>query len=124
MAARQIIVLDIQKIGGDTQVSGVFWLIAPANRVRPSPGAVSALPPVASVPTWGITAGELASLQAGATIEQPFTSGLFSAGTSIPNIESGLQALYTAAQAALNNAGPGAKFVGSSWDGTTWTVAP
>lgn len=117
--AREIIVTGVQsQPDGSVVVSGVFWLIAPATRVIPLPNGKSILPPAASVPTWGIQTAELSAIQAGTTVEQSFTSGQLAAGT----IQATLQAMYSAAQTALTNAAPASKWIGASWDGTTWTA--
>lgn len=120
--AREIIGLNVAKTP-DILVSCVFWLIAPANLVQPNPNVKSLVPPVSATYTWGITAAELALLQAGTTIEQAISTQ-FTAGSGQAAILAGLQAMYTAAQAALTASAPATRYAGASWDGTTWTAAP
>jgi len=120
--AREIIVTSVIKNPDNSvTVGGVYWLAAPTNRVIPRPGLVSQVP-LASAVTWGITTGELAALQAGTTVEQSFSFGV-AAGVGAASIEASLQTDYATQQTALTNSAPGAKFVGASWDGTTWTAA-
>ena len=124
MAQRRIVLTNIQKQStGDIIIYGVFWLDAPANRIVLLPNFKSVVPAVATV-SWGITATELAALQAGTIVEQAFDSGNLNSSLTVNQIQNGLQAALTAAQTALTNSNPPNKFIGSSFDGTTWTAAP
>lgn len=113
--ARKIIILDVAKqASGSFEVSAVFWLTAPANRIVPRPGAASAVP--------GATALELTAIQAGTVVEQSNATGAFPTGTNAATARAELVSRYNAQQAALDASAAGADFIGDFWDGTTWTV--
>jgi hypothetical protein len=123
--AREIIITGVDRQpDGATVVACVFWINAPANRVRPLPASAASQLPTSPGVAWGVTTAEQASLTAGSVVEQGYVSGQFPSGTGAAAIQAGLQTAYAAAQAALNNAAPAARFIGASWDGTTWTAAP
>lgn len=119
--ARQIIVLNAVVANGFITATAAFWLAAPANLTIPAPNFVSRVPLVANVPAWGATAAEVTALQAGTVLEQIFNTGQISAASAIA-VETALQTAYTAAQAALTAQAASFLFVGSSWNGTTWTI--
>ena len=124
MAQRRIVLTNIQKqTNGDLIIAGVFWLDAPANRIVLLPNFKSVVPAVATV-SWGITPTELAALQAGTIVEQAFDSGQLNSSLTVTQIENGIANAFTAAQTALTNSNPPSKFIGASFDGTTWTAAP
>lgn len=126
MATREIVVIDISTSsdGLSLDLQAVFWLVAAATHIRPLPTFVSQVP-LASAVSWGITPAELAALQAGTLIERTYDTGQMpKAGLTVGSVEANLQAAYAAAQTALTNAAPASKFIGSFWDGTTWTLAP
>ena len=124
MAQRRIILTNIQKQStGDIIIYGVFWLDAPANRIVLLPNFKSVVPASTTV-SWGITPTELAALQAGTIVEQAFDSGQLNSSLTVTQIENGIANAFTAAQTALTNSNPPSKFIGASFDGTTWTAAP
>src|SRR4051812_15316069 len=101
--ARQIVVLDIVVEPGSLapyHVDGVFWLVAPAGRVRPVPAFTSAVPLDTVVP-WGVSATELAALRAGTLVEQSFSSDQQPNGTGVAAAEVSLLASFAIAQAKL-----------------------
>jgi hypothetical protein len=101
---------------GSFSVSGVFWLVAPTNRVVPIPTFRSQVPQIA--------AADLLSLRQGTLVEQPFTSDLFDPSAVAADVESTLASLYSAAQSALTALGPTVSgLVGLTFDGATWTTA-
>lgn len=126
MATRQIIVLDAQQdlTGVNLNITFACWLAAPASRTIPLPGFVSRVPTQANV-SWGITAAELALLQAGTLVEQVTTVQCVVANLTATIIEAAVQARYASLQSTLNSlVFSTIHFVGAYWDGTTWTAGP
>jgi hypothetical protein len=123
--AREIIIVDVKNnpADGSFEIAAALWLVAPANKVVPQPSVSSAVPPSSSV-SWGVTTAELAALQAGTVVEQVIRSGQLPSATTGAQVKTALQNAYAAAQTALNNQAPAAKWIGASWDGTNWTAAP
>lgn len=119
--AREIVILDIAKSSTIT-VTCVFWLVANANSTRPLPGASSAVPS-SPVVAWGATAAELLAIQSGAVVER-MRQYEMPIGSTPAQVQSLLQKSYGDEQTSLSSQAPGAKFIGASWDGTTWTAAP
>ena len=97
------------------EIDYVFWLAVPANRQAfyANPTATSIVP--------GLSAGELTAIQSGAVKELSGRQS-YPVGATMVAIGADLVAKYNAAQTALN-AEITWQFYGTSWDGTTWTVA-
>jgi hypothetical protein len=118
--ANQIVCLSTTySASGDSSftVSGVFWLVVPANNVVPTPKFQSQVP--------FIDAATLVQLRAGTLLEQSFTTGLFVTGTSLATIQSSVQSLFTTAQTVLtNSASPLAGLVGTEYSGSAWVTPP
>jgi hypothetical protein len=112
----QIIILNTSnQPNGDFSVSGVFWLVAPANLIIPKPSFKSQVP--------NVTSADLSSLQGGALLEVPFHTGLYNSDTSLSAVQSDLQTQYNAAQTNLNNSASSfSSFVGAAYDGYSWSV--
>lgn len=114
--ARKIIITDVLKHpSGFFEVSAVFWLTAPANRIIPRPGATSVVSP--------ITNPELTAITSGAVVEKVVggQEGILPSGTSVADARGALVTRYNAEQNTLNASAAGANFIGNTWDGTTWT---
>jgi hypothetical protein len=118
--ANQIVVLNTNTSpDGSFTVGGVFWLTAQSNAITPLPAFVSAVPFIDSTTINGI--------QSGTIVEQGFVSGQFPPGTDLATVQAALQALYTAAQAALTAGNPpvsglqGTVFTGNAWTSTPYT---
>jgi hypothetical protein len=127
--SQQIIVLNVAgELDGSFQVSGVFWLVTPANDVVANPLLRSEVP--------NILVSDLAYLRAGTNIEVPFntqtflsTGGTFPPGTTLAAVQTALQAQYTVVQNQLNTTNPVlSNLIETSYNGTSWTsyagVAP
>jgi hypothetical protein len=114
----QIVILNtITSSSGDFTVSGVFCLTAPTNAIVPIPGFKSKNPYI-DQPT-------LLALQNGTLVEQNFTTGQFSAGTTLAQVQAELQSEFSAAQTALNNTNPAlASLVGTYYSGSSWVTEP
>lgn len=103
-------------------VKGVFWLTAPANRVRPNNNATTLLPPESLVGTgWGYTANDLAALKNGTVVEVTFDR-TFLSGDTLPTIKSTLEGMLSAQQSALNASATSLKAILGHFDGATWTL--
>lgn len=113
----QIIILNTNNhADGSFSVSGVFWLVAPSDLIVPTPTFKSQV--------YNITASQLLLLQNGTLVEQSFSTGLYPSGTSLADVQTNLQSLYTSAQSALDNlTPPSSGFVGAVFDGTTWSTS-
>lgn len=120
--AREIIVLSVQKDARGIVVSCAFWLTVPAALVRNAPSVSSAVPPSASI-SWGITATELAALQAG-TVRELVMEIALPATTTLAAAQAQIASQFADQQNYLNGLAPASKFAGMSFDGTTWTAAP
>src|SRR5271157_231727 len=108
-----ILASQTNTIDSSFQVSGVFWLSAPANSIVPNPKAQSQIPNVSST--------DLANLRSGSVIEQTFISGWFPSGTTSGSVQSSLITQQTAAQTALTNLNPPLSgLVGTQYNGSTW----
>ena len=119
---RQILLLDTQKMPDSSYyVKYVFWLAAPANRVRPWPNFVSSVPLVSAV-SWGVTPTELVALQSGSFVEVSGLTGNYVSTTSESALATDLQTQYSAMQSSLNETSPPIKLIGSYYDGTSWTI--
>lgn len=112
----QIIILNTNtQSNGDFSVSGVFWLVAPANRIVPVPMNSSQVP--------NVSATQLTLLQNGTLVEVPFSTGLYPINTVLADVQSDLQTQYTNAQNTLNNSAPPTSgFIGVAFDGTSWST--
>lgn len=112
----QIIILNTHnQTDGSFYVSGVFWLVAPLNLIIPSPSFKSQV--------TNIIAAQLLLLQNGTLVERIFHTGLYVSGTSLEDIKTDLQSLYTSSQAELDSfSPPSSGFVGSVYDGASWSV--
>jgi hypothetical protein len=135
---RQIICIGESSDGVNVSLTAVAWLVAPANMVVPLPNFTSRVPSSTSgtAPvSWGVTAAELAALQAGTIVEQQFTvtatvAALTGQSQTAQNaiMENLAIAKYAALQTALNNSASivTTHFVGAylAADGTTWTAGP
>jgi hypothetical protein len=119
--AREIVVLDV-RVDAVLTITAVFWLGVPAALVRANASATSAVPPLSSV-TWGITAAELAALQAG-TVREVVQTITGNKNATQAQAQAVLQQAYADAQSALNGTAPPNHWIGASWDGTSWTAAP
>jgi hypothetical protein len=123
---RQIIVLDAtQNAAGNLVVRAAFWLVAPASRlVLPNPSAQVTQVPTNDAVVWGVTPQELVLLQMGSLVEQIGIITVAASGQTAVTVQTALQAQYTSLQNAYNTQVFTANFVGSSYDGTTWTAGP
>src|SRR5580700_3752468 len=99
---------------GSFSYSGYFWLQVPANNVVPAPGAGSNVPYVDQATR--------AAIRLGTIVEVPFTTPLFTSGSTQAQVQAQMDAQYAAAQAALNNAAsPLAGIIGTAYTGGAWT---
>jgi hypothetical protein len=112
--ANQIVPLQVvTNVNGNINVSGVFWLVTPANNVAPYPQFLSQVPFIDQV--------TLSQLRAGTLTEQAFIAPTFPAGTTAATIQAQLQSLYLTAQAALTaSASPVAGVIGTVYNGSAW----
>ena len=112
--SNQIVVLNAStSADGSFSVSGVFWLVAPANNVVPRPQFSSQVP--------FVDQATLNALRAGTLVEQSFSTGFYPPGTSLATIQAALQVQYTAAQAAVTSAAsPLAGLVATEYTGSGW----
>jgi hypothetical protein len=122
--ARQIIVLE--RVNPQAQSSEpliyryALWLSVPSAR-QPFFANASATSAVASGPNKA-SAGELTAIQNGSIKEVVDTINV-PPGTTLAQVETQLQAIFTAAQTALNaSTANNWDHYGSSFDGTTWTI--
>src|SRR5712691_5599230 len=113
--AKQIIILGTSPgPGGDINVIYAFWLAVPAGQKIPNPGQFSAY--------RGASIAEIASLKAGAVVEE-VNSAQYPATWTVGQIEADLQTKYTGRQNAVTGQVNPNLYYGSLWDGTTWTAA-
>lgn len=131
--AREIFVIEAEKLEGSGEIRAtlVFWLLAPANRVRPNPGATAGIPPSTVVdPTngvsWGYTAAELLAIRAGTTIVQTttLTAGEVTGPPNLANFRAAADAKYAAAAAVLETSALGIKSIGMARTNGVWGAAP
>jgi hypothetical protein len=118
-ASQQIWTLAVVPEGGTFQVSGVFWLVPPANAVVPILNFRSLV--------HGLAASDLDLLRLGAIVEQPFTSTtVFASGATQATVDAALQTQYTTAQTALTNSTSTAPAtaVPRAFNGSTWGASP
>ena len=102
-------------------VKGVFWLTAPANRVRPNNNATTLVPPEALVgTTWGYTANDLTALKNGTVVEVTFDR-TFLSGDNLAFIKTTLEQMLSAQQSALNATATSLKAILGHYDGA-WTL--
>lgn len=113
--ARKIIITERFDYPSYFEISRLFWLDVLPNRQTFHEDSM------ANSTAPGITPEELAMIQKGLVSE---ISGItsFSTGTSMNAIETKLINEFNTAQTDLNNQ-TDYKFYGSSWDGSSWTVA-
>jgi hypothetical protein len=110
---REIIILEQVGETGDFRVA--FWLDVPAAR------RAFYADPAATSQFLNATAEEIAALRSGAVVERveridrPF-------GGTLAQLRTTLTARHAALQARVNAENPWARY-GTSFDGTTWTVA-
>jgi hypothetical protein len=98
---------------GSFSVSGIFWLVTPANRIIQNPTFASQVP--------NTPAATLLALQAGTLTESWFDSGLFAPDSSVSDVKLALQSLYATAQQDLINGNPPVSgLIGLAFDGTNW----
>lgn len=117
--ARKIIVLDVDKTADAVTVKAALWLAVPVNRIRLAPGAQS------HVPSALLQAGDLEALQAGEIIESIVSTGQIPtapSGSFNARVRNELEALYNAAQALVTANDAGTRYIGASWNGTTWSM--
>ena len=115
MSNRIVVLNSSTQPDGSFSVSGVFWLTAPSNAVVPNPTFSSQNP--------NIDSATLISLQTGALVERPFTSGLFASGTSLGTVQSTLATMYSDAQTALTATNPPlANLIGTIYNGSSWST--
>lgn len=142
MANPKVYSLDgfVDATGNNAVGTFVMWLVAPPNRIVPSPNFKSAVPNLATnsliATATGVTgATVLSNLQAGIWVEQVASSGetaLF-ANDGVTKLSQAVvaaafqvivQNTYATAQAALTASALPFPTPGSIWDGTTWTGGP
>jgi hypothetical protein len=114
MPRLRIIVLD-QPDGNPNSYNVVFWADVSAARQ-------SFYANTAATSAWaGATATDIQALQNGSVVEtvQPHQ---MPSGTTLAQIEAYLQGQWQNYQTKITNYNPWIHY-GSTWDGTTWTVA-
>lgn len=119
--ARQIIIVTAQRQAtgaGEFQVTAAFWLAVPANLVVPNPGVRSAVPLLANA-SYGVTANELSSLQAGTVQEQIYVQAVTN-GQTKAQAQAALVTAYIAAQALLTSLALPVAVIGTAYDGSVW----
>lgn len=122
MASREIIVIAVQKDARGIVVTCAFWLTVPTPLVRQAPAFASALPSSTAI-SWGVTAAELAALQAG-TIRELLVEVALPATTTLAAAQAQIASQFADQQNYINGLAPASKFAGMSFDGSTWTAAP
>lgn len=108
--AWQVITLAIVPTNSGFTITDALWLTTTTPTA--CPGCTSAVP--------GITAAQLAALQAGTTVEQVVTFGVLATETTA-QMNTQVQTLYNNAQASFA-AGGLTKFVGWCFNGSAWSA--
>src|SRR5438309_8604190 len=113
--AKQIIILN-RSVGpsGDQNVVFAFWLTVPAGQLIPNPSVTSAY--------RGASAAEIGSLKTGAVVEE-INAAQYPSGWTLGQIQTDLQAKYTARQNQITAQLNPNLYYGSFWDGTAWAAA-
>jgi hypothetical protein len=114
MPRLRVIVLD-QPLGNTNAFNVALWADVPTARQSfyANPGAVSA---------WkGAIAADTTALQNGTMVEQVLPH-VMPPGTSLAQVEAYLQNQWQNFQTQITNFNPWVHY-GSTWDGTTWTIA-
>jgi hypothetical protein len=124
MATQAVTISSTADASGAFTVSGVFWCIAPANNIVPLPAFRSAVP--------SVTASDLAALRSGSVVEVPFqapsgfgASGArsYPSGTTQASVDSDIQTMLTAAQAAVTAGNPGlSTAINRAYNGSSWAA--
>lgn len=112
--ANQVTVLSVTSaIGGEFNVSVVFWYPVTAGQECPNPGATSAYK---NAPGAVLTA-----LQAGQLIEES-RSYIVPSSYSIAQVEAFLLAMYQAKATYIGTKPAVGQFYGFNYDGTSWNA--
>lgn len=114
MARLRIIILERE--ASSNTFSYVAWADVPAAR------QLFYVQPAGTVSAWkGATQADNDALVSGAVVERAATQRV-PAGATLPQIEAFLEQRWSDWQTEITNANPWQRY-GTTWDGTTWTVA-
>lgn len=131
--AREIFVVDAENnpASGDKTARLVFWLAAPANRVRPNPTASPGIPPSTVLDpvngvSWGYTAAERDAVRAGTIVveQHELASGEISPPVNLANFRTAASAKYAVRQQAITDSALGIPTIGMARTDGSWGAAP